>query len=216
MRIFVDFDDVLFHTGVFREDFRKLCEKYGIAKETFIKSYAVIKKNDEEFATYDFERHVALLKKTLSFDEEALREAIRKFLVRTQKYIFPDTKDFFAHLSLTGHGVYIISHGTSWFQHDKVKGARVAQFVKKAVVSAENKEQEIQTIFLDEKEKEQKGVFIDDRARFIHSVKKKFPEMITIFMQRPEGRYKGENCTSDYRAKNLSEVWEIIKSLQER
>jgi hypothetical protein len=67
-------------------------------------------------------------------------------------------------------------------------------------------------------EKEIKGKsgamwFIDDKIKFIESVKINFPEIKTILMKRA-GRYNQDepNYSCDYVAENLDDVSKIIKS----
>jgi hypothetical protein len=64
----------------------------------------------------------------------------------------------------------------------------------------------------DKPAKKEKIYFIDDRVEQIGDVKKKFPQAITIFVKRNEGRYNDKrNKYCDFQIKNLNEALKIIK-----
>jgi hypothetical protein len=63
------------------------------------------------------------------------------------------------------------------------------------------------------KQKNEAMFFIDDRAEYMADIKKNYPAICTILLQRKEGRYLNKkNRYCDFLAKNLQETLKIIKT----
>ncbi len=123
-------------------------------------------------------------------------------------------------LFITGHSVidknvYLVSFGLPSFQNEKIIGSGINNLVSGCVVTKNLKAQAIgQVMEKMQISREEKIFFIDDRVQQIEDVKKVFPQVLTIFLCRQEGRYcdqKNEFC--DFEIHNLQEAQEIISKL---
>lgn len=209
MKIFLDFDDVVFDTGRFREDLQDVFEARGISRELFSKIYKSIKENKIGIQTYDYEKHLRCLKKEIDFDECGLREDVDAFMSDCERYIFDDAKEFFRYCKKRDASVYIVSYGTYDFQQKKVCGSGIGEKVDGVIVGDIHKGAAIKEILDDERADD--AWFLDDRSCYIEHVEKENPQIHTILVTRREGRYRDEKTDKcDFQVKNLEEAKEII------
>ena len=93
----------------------------------------------------------------------------------------------------------------------------IGKFIPNIVITDTSKAEAIAKILENEKNNTSENIFfIDDRSEQIRDVKEKFPNVITVLVKRPEGRYQEmqkEDCC-DYEAHNLKEVEKIIKDIE--
>lgn len=213
MKIFIDFDDVLFNTKKFKEKLADIFASVGISKEEYEKTY--FKPRDEHSVkVHDIEEQIQRLKGVCSFDEEELRKLLDNLMQDTSSFIFDDVVPF-ANAN-KGDELAILSFGSKDFQKKKVASSGIQKYIAEIIVAGESKAETLADIFKNQSDiLNEKILFIDDRTEQIQDVKKNFPGIITIFIKRPEGRYqymeKDEYC--DFEAHNLEEVQKIVERL---
>lgn len=213
MRIFIDFDDVIFNTKKFREDLTVIFALYGISEEEYYNSY--FDPNDKRpVKSHDIEDQIERLKKIHSFDEKALRESVDNFMQDTSKYIFADVM-IFADLHKNNR-LSILSFGNKIFQEKKIRSSKIQKYIPNIIITDKTKSEALADVLKkqDILQKE-KAFFLDDRVEQICDMKKKFPDLITILVKRPEGRYQEmQKCRGcDYETHNLQEAQKIIESI---
>jgi len=211
MKIFLDFDDTLFNTKAFIETSRSLFVDFGISEEMYKEAWTKVKElQGRESLSYDFEAHMQVLHEKKDFDDTTLKKRMEDFYVQKAKeYVFPDTVEFLERIRNLGHHLYLISFKTGDFQDKKIIASGLARYFDASAVGPEDKGNVIKQFF-DEND-ESAGYFVDDRVNQIKSVKQAFPKIITIHMQRAEGRYHDEPSEfCDYVVKDLVEGEKII------
>lgn len=211
MKIFLDFDDVLFDTGRFREDLQEVFARRGISREVFTETYRALKEKRRGIQTYDFDRHLERLHSVLRYDERALREDVDTFVSGCGRYLFDDVSGFLERCKLNGAEVYVVSYGTYSFQEKKVRGSGIGAKVAGVVAGDIHKGVAVRELL--DGEKAGDAWFLDDRAYYIDHVEEENPEIHTILVTRSEGRYhdeKTEKC--DFQVKSLKEASKIIFS----
>lgn len=214
MKIFIDFDDVLFNTKKFRKDFEKIFKDSGITKEIFDKYYYTYpdKISKGVIQMYNPEKHLERIEKKAGIRTEQLGKKIKKFILDTSAYIFSDSFNFLD--KFDKQGLFLVSFGKADFQNKKIYNSGLKKYFKKIIITDKLKAKIIQkTLGAERKEKDEKIFFIDDRIEQMRSVKKENKKIITILLQRKEGRYK-DACDKycDQRAENLKETLKIIKT----
>ncbi|MFH0969360.1 MAG: hypothetical protein V1804_02535 [Patescibacteria group bacterium] len=208
MKIFIDFDDVLFNTKCFRKDIRDSFIKNGISGKIFDKYYT----DPKEYETgirqkYNPERHIDRIRKKFKINKKSIVSGIDGLLMKGEKYIFSDVLDFFE--NFRKNELYIISNGDSGFQKKKIEGSKIKKYFKAVKISDRPKSNRIRGMLT----KKEKTYFLDDRVEYISEVKKAFPSVITILVKRKEGRYNDEKTKyCGYEVKNLKEALKIIKN----
>jgi FMN phosphatase YigB (HAD superfamily) len=212
VKIFIDFDDVIFNTRRFKADFQNIFSQFGITDNIFAKSCYNYPPNKKSFPikTYILEKHLEKISQSVSFNKLALGKSILNFLKDTRQYVFPDVKNFLKKFSPLE--LFLISHGKQNFQRKKIKNTQLESYFSAIRISSGQKSQAICPLIKRGKEKK---FFLDDRVHYIEEVKKCLPEIATILIQRPEGRYSDrENRYCDFTAKNLKEALKIISKFK--
>lgn len=211
VKIFVDFDDVLLNTKKFREDYIKTFKANNVPLEVFNKYYYdyPVKKRNGRIIKYDSDEHLEIITEKEKIKTARLRSDIKKLIKKISKYIFPDVENFLR--SFKKNSLYLVSYGDTRFQKNKIKNSGLKQYFEKIIIIDKLKASSIKKIIEKNKFRKEKMFFIDDRVEQIGDVKRKIPEIITIFMKRKESRHhdkKTKYC--DYVAKNLIEAKKII------
>ncbi len=207
MMIFVDFDDVLFNTKKFRLDLKKKFLDFGVTEAVFERYYKA-DNLDQKPKTYSPFNHLRMIEEGEDLDLKGLKSKLEIFLSDLGGYLFSDSLDFLKKFG--SDSIFVISFGESVFQRNKIAACRMQNCCQAVEVIEDSKAQAIGKILADKKSSP--IFFIDDRVEFIRDVKKNLPEIQTILLQRPEGRYQDtadENC--DFVAGNLKEVEGIIR-----
>jgi len=213
MKIFIDFDDVLFNAKKFKKDLIGVFKKNGITRQEFDNSYYTFQKVAQvEGKYYDPKKQVKVLKKRFEIDTKKLEKDLDKFLKDLKKYVFPDVFDFLSNFSKKD--LFLITYGHVRFQKKKIRNSGTNKFFKKILISKDNKINIVLETckkygFSPEKES---IIIIDDRPEQIEKTEKIRKKIITFRMCRPEGRYSDLLCIDkDWEVKNLKEVSKIIK-----
>ncbi|KKP79743.1 MAG: hypothetical protein A2271_00370 [Candidatus Moranbacteria bacterium RIFOXYA12_FULL_35_19] len=212
MKIFVDFDDVLFNTRKFVIDYKKIFKSYGISEKIYDKYYYNYPVNkNKSFKKYNSIMHVREIGKNFPINARKIEKDIDNFIKNTRKYIFKDAYEFVSKYSKKD--LYIISFPKIGFQEKKIKNSGMNKYFEKSISTSGLKSNVIRELIKEKKiEKNETIYFIDDRLESIEDMKKKNPQIITILLGRKEGRHKylGKG-NSDYKAVNLGKVLKIIK-----
>ncbi|EKE11173.1 MAG: hypothetical protein ACD_15C00133G0024 [uncultured bacterium] len=210
MKIFIDFDDVLFNTKRFKEDYFKIFKKKGVSKKIFKECYFDPLDN-RDIKNYDPMSHIKRVCERIKIDVDALEKEIENFTADTGKYVFSDVAEFLD--KFEKKELDIISFSITNFQKAKVYNSGLTKFFSKVKIVDSLKGEIILKIIKKENLLSEKDVyFVDDRVEQIENVKKICPQVTTILCSRREGRYRDrKNKYCDYKIAKLKEVGSIIK-----
>jgi len=213
MKIFIDFDDVLFYSKKFIQDEKKIFRKYKISEELFQKHYYQYRKDKKGnlIRIYNLKKQLRGIKKEKKMDIEPIRKELEVFLKDTGKYIFNDVENFLK--KFEKKNLFIISYSKTDFQKNKIKNSGIPKYFKKIIITDEEKFKALKRIIDTEKTKNEEIFFLEDRTDYIAGIKNEIPWVKTILMRRPQGRYKDEVLACcDFRIKNLKEAEKIINA----
>jgi len=211
MKIFIDFDDVLFYSKKFIQDEKKIFRKYKISEKIFQKHYYQYRKDKKGnlIRIYNLKKQLRGIKKEKKMDIEPIRKELEVFLKDTGKYIFNDVENFLK--KFEKKNLFIISYSKTDFQKNKIKNSGIPKYFKKIIITDEEKFKALKRIIDTEKTKNEEIFFLEDRTDYIAGIKNEIPWVKTILMRRPQGRYKDEVLACcDFRIKNLKEAEKII------
>lgn len=209
MKIFLDFDDVVFNTQSFLEQLPGVYKNFGVSPDLFDATYREIKKEHVgKWLGYSFEAHIKKLQEYCSLDKEAVRKAMDDFLEDTKQFVFLDAREFLRWCQEQGYQVSILSFGDLEFQTQKIRGTQLSGYITKILVTDQEKGEAL----LQEGISSQEPVwFFDDRVHFLGGAKKALPFIKTVLVLRPEGRYQDQKSAAcDYSVTNLKEAEKII------
>ncbi len=213
MKIFIDFDDVLFNTKEFIADLKKVFYKNGISKKMYTESYEAHPNinSSGKLSKYDVYDHINILEEKFKIDVTNLRQDIDNVIAELSRYVFPDVPEFIGRFEKKD--IHIISFGETKLQTDKIDNSGLKNKVKSTLIIYELKSSGVNKIIQKYKiNTEEEMYFIDDRIEQISDVKKKFPQIKTVLVGRKEGRYRDrKNKYCDYKISQLKELEKIIK-----
>lgn len=212
MKIFVDFDDVIFNAKKFKEDLIHVFMKHGITRRDFENSYYTYSKAAQARGMYyNPKDQIDVLKKRSRVDHKKLNEDVDKLMKDLSHYVFPDFYDFLD--NFFKKDLFLITYGHEKYQLAKISGSKIGRHFRKTLVSKDDK---INTIKKAAKRyrfsPRETIILIDDRPEQLERAEKRKKSVVTFRMCRPEGRYSNLICVyKDYEVRNLREVSRIIK-----
>jgi FMN phosphatase YigB (HAD superfamily) len=219
MLIFFDFDDVLFNTKKFKDDYFELFKRRGVSKKIFEFFYYDLA-DTRKTKTYSPKQHVKRVCDCVPLDYRHLEVDIMKFLQDTSSYVFKDVVNCLKNFSKKE--LHLISFSKTNFQKMKISNSGVAKYFNQIKIVDELKGSAIKKSIKDKCVKsEEKIYFIDDRVEHLKDAKIKNPEITTIFFLRKEGRHRDRaNKYCDYSITDIKKIFEIItlnqKNVQKR
>jgi FMN phosphatase YigB (HAD superfamily) len=211
MKIFIDFDDVLFDTRRFIFDIKKIFAESGVSEEIFEKYYKdKTRKNDNKIGKYNPYKQIRKIKK-LGFETKKIEIRMNELLKNTARYLFKDGINFLK--KFKDEYLYIASFGDKHFQKERIINSGIGKYFKKIIVVDVSKAIGIKRILRGKNiEPGEAIIFIDDRVKFLEDIKKSYPGMVTFLMKRPEGRYGDEKTKyCDFEVANFDDVIKIIE-----
>ncbi|MCK4781571.1 HAD hydrolase-like protein [Candidatus Parcubacteria bacterium] len=149
------------------------------------------------------------------FETEKFRKVIKKNLEKglnqSCQFLYPDVIPLLRKVK-KNFELFILSFGEEKFQKKKIQNSKIAHYFKKIVVTPNIAKMEGMKKIL---KKQETAIFIDDNPQALLETKKFFPNLITIRMNRGEGRYfqKPNNKKIDYCVKNLKEFEAILRKI---
>jgi FMN phosphatase YigB (HAD superfamily) len=211
MKIFLDFDDVVFNTKEFLVLLKSVFLEFGVSEEVFTATYKELRADGGgKGFCYRFDAQIAKIAAIQEVNKEGLLESLEKILADTSAFIFPDVQHFLQTAKTQGYCVDILSFGDEHFQAQKIMNSGVAVLVDRVMVTQESKEIILQNEQLDVNET---TWFLDDRLHFLEGMKQAFPFMKTVLVSRPEGRFEEEKSDlCDYQTTSLKQAIEIIEA----
>jgi FMN phosphatase YigB (HAD superfamily) len=212
MKIFIDFDDVIFNTKKFSSDLFEIFGRHGITREEFRDSYYTFsKKSSSHGRHYDPDAQIRVLKKKNGVDVKSLKSDVNKFLRNLGQYVFSDVEFFLK--NFPKKDLFILSYGQAKFQKIKINGTGIDNLVDRVFITKRKKADVI--LELARKyafSKKEAIILIDDHSEQLEAAMNTGGKIKAFHLCRKEGRYHALPCLlRDYSVKNLKAVERIIK-----
>jgi len=205
MRIILDFDSTLFSSKNFLNFFKKDLKKNGIPKKLFEETYEKAKNGG-----YYPEKQIDLiLRKKPEIKKEKLKKIFQKNFKKAPKFLYSDTLTFLKKWNKKAE-IFILSYGEDKFQRMKIHFCGVDKLVKKIFITRDVKKVIPFKLLV---ETQQKIVFVDDNPDALYEVKKRYPEVIVIRINRKQGKHylKAGAPNIDFSISNLKELEGLLK-----
>lgn len=205
MKIFIDFDDTIFATRIFKRDLQKiLWKRFDMSEDDFQKSRDVFSgtfgKSGEK---YTFNRYVEVVAGIVQADDGRVFDVISGFFSGDLSvYIFDDVIKTLE--KLKDHELILLSYGDKDFQMRKIRGSGIERYFKEVIIVDGDKYEAI---------KEYAGfnervVLVDDKSVYFEAVKNANEKNISIHKI-----YEDEKCLSrfcDYHIRQFNELVNLI------
>ena len=212
MKIFVDFDDVMFDTKRFYLDFQKVFIRNGISRSVVERTNRESRQKNSlnTSSVYSPWRQLELM--GLPSDKSRdIKKELTESLVDLQKYVFKDVGRLIVNFHKSS--LVILSYGDIKFQGQKIKGSGLTKYFGKIIISKKSKAVVIGKYHA--KNGKESIYFLDDRIEHLEEMKKSDPAVTTMLVRRREGRYKDERSDAgDYAIKNLNQAVKIINKIK--
>jgi hypothetical protein len=138
MKIFIDFDDVIFNTKKFSSDLFGIFGRHGITRDEFENSYYTFsKKSQSQGRHYDPDVQIQVLKKKNGVDTKSLKSDVDRFLKNLSRYVFSDVECFLK--NFPKKDLFILSYGQAKFQKIKINGAGIENLVGRIFITKRKK-----------------------------------------------------------------------------
>ena len=207
MILIFDFDHTLFSAKklyfALKESFRKIGVEGNLFQETFEKSKG-------RGRDYKPKIQFQLIKKAGSeISLQKLERAFKIVLNKAPKFLYPDTIWFLKRWRENADST-LLSYGEEKFQKDKIKASKIRRFLKRIIITQDiNKLKPSKKIF----QNKGKTIFVEDNPQTLSKVKKFSPNVITIRINRGEGKYTKlpDDKNIDFSIKNLKQLDKILK-----
>jgi len=208
MKIFVDFDGVIFNTKLFKKSLIKIFSENGISKKDFDKSYQQFKKQKIPYSPI---KHIEFLSndKNCRYKTDRFYNDILKFLKNLKLYIFKDAEIFLK--SFSKNNLYLLSYGDLNFQKQKIKGTKISDYFRRIIITNKNKAEIVKQIVKKDKfRKLEKIIFIDDQPRNIKEVSS-IRNITTIQLIRPQNKSILKFSKKvDFKVRNFREIKSLL------
>lgn len=204
-KIIFDFDQVLFLTRGLFECLRKEFIKRGVDEKLFYESF---EKSKDKVGYSPDKQFEIIIRKNPKINIKILRGSFKKVMDKSELFLFPDVLPLLKNLKKENE-LIILSYGDKKFQKEKIEKTKISEYFDKIIITQEiNKISELKKIL----EKDETAIFIEDNPNCIYEVKNRFPNLITIRINRKEGKYAEEpdNPNIDFVIKSLEDINNIL------
>jgi len=208
MIIIFDFDHTLFSAKKLYLAFQKTFEKLGVDEKLFQETFQKSKGHGRD---YNPERQFKLIKREkpeISLKEQ--KRTFNKILNQAEKFVYPEVLTILNEFQKRGYELFVLTYGEGSFQPRKVDRSKIGKFFKKILITRDIKKvSDFRKFF----KKDEKTVFVEDNPNVLLSIKTAFPEVITVRINRGEGKYALEknNKGIDFSIKNMVKLKRLIK-----
>lgn len=212
MKVFIDFDDVIFNTKKFKRDLIRVFLRNGVTRQEFDNSYYTFQKRAQEWGQYyDPKKQIKVLKKKFYIDQKKLEKDIDELMSDLSAYVFPDVYNFISYFPK--RDLFLITYGHVRHQLKKIRRCGINKCFREILIAKRNKIDVIIETCKEHNFKEKEEIiFIDDRPEQLERAEGIKRNITTFRICRPEGRYSDLLCLDkDYEVKNLKQALRILK-----
>jgi FMN phosphatase YigB (HAD superfamily) len=208
MKLIFDFDHTLYSTKKLYLETKKDFKVLGVNEKLFNSSFQESKRKGR---AYDPEEQFRIIVKNNSdISIQKMRENLNEITKRSSDFLYSDVPLFLEKFK-NRFTFYIISYGgeNGCFSKVKIDESGIKDYFKDVFIIKKNNKNECLARIL---KKEEKAIFIDDSPEILSKVKEDFSKIITIRINRGEGRYTdySDNDKIDFSIRNLKELEVIL------
>lgn len=172
--LFLDFDETLFDNTKARNFILNDLKEHGITQEIWGETYELVKK--EYKGVYNREEHFFHLSQraSQSFDVSV---HYKKYIEFVSECIYPDVLPFLKRYKESR--VVIVTYGEEEFQTEKIEHSNILEYIDATIITDRAKSEALKDVF-----DGVSGIFIDDRIEHLDDIKKAYPTIETILIDR--------------------------------
>lgn len=209
MKIVFDFDHTLFSTKKIYQLIKESFFKFGVCEQLFQETYQKLR--DEDRGYNPFFQLKLIKKEKFKIEENIFKKEFEKVLKKAPQFLYQDTIWFLKKWQGQAE-LILISLGEEKFQKSKIRAAGIEKYFQEIVITQGiNKIKDFKKFF----RYKENIIFVEDDPGALSIIKEVFPKVITIRINRGEGKYiqEPDNSQINFSIKNLKELDEILKFL---
>ncbi|HSR89351.1 MAG TPA: HAD family hydrolase [Candidatus Udaeobacter sp.] len=171
---FVDWDNTVYDTEMFKNDILNIFSKYGASvediKKTFRQSLCTISPDQYD---YSFPEHISFLRELGYKLPESIEAELNTLFVKD--YIFPEAQSFLQFLKQVSEKVMLLSAGDYDFQLRKIKASKIYNNFDDVIIISGGKPKYLVGNFVGNK-----IFFVNDNLKENKSVKTEIPAALVV------------------------------------
>ena len=209
MKLIFDFDHTLFSTRKLYFALKEAFRKIGVGESLFQETLEKSRRKGKGRVYKPNKQFKLIIKAKPEISLKKLERAFKKVLSKAPKFLYKDTAQFLRKWQRKSN-LILLSYGEEKFQKDKIKASKIRRFFKRIIITQDiNKLKSSKKIF----QNKGKAIFVEDNPQVLSKIKKIFPNVIMIRINRGEGKYAKEpnNPQIDFSINNLKELEKILK-----
>lgn len=209
--VILDFDHTIFNTELFKRHLKKIFAQYGVSDERYVQTYNYIKKKLKR--SYDPALHLRLLEGEIQ-DIKSLMIDVNILVGNAKTYLYDDVISFLESIKDECE-LYLISLGTKRFQEAKINSCQINGFFSRIIVT-EGDGSFMKDVLKDiiNEQRDKKIAIIEDVPDNIDYIKRGFPYITAIKIERPGSLYAEEKAElNNFTVKGLYQATNIVKCI---
>ncbi len=209
--VILDFDHTIFNTELFKRYLKTIFMRYNVSSERYEQTYNYIKKKLKR--PYDPALHLRLLEGEIT-DIQSLMTEVNGLVSNSKTYLYDDVISFLESIKDESE-LFLVSLGTKRFQEAKINSCQINGFFSKIIVT-EGDGSFMKDVLKDviNEHRDKKIAIIEDVPDNIDYIKRGFPYIVAIKIERPGGKYSEEKAElNNFTVKGLYQATNIVKCI---
>lgn len=173
---FLDFDETLFHTQIFKNRLVEVFVRHGVPAEVVWQTFRPVENDGREstYFDYTFEKHVKLLEEKGYLLPKGIIEELEGLL--KHDYRMEGAEEFVHWTRSISSEVLILSSGDKEFQMKKIASSGLEKLVSGVIITHDHKEEIVKTLM----RKDYRYLFINDNLDENKRVHEALPEVMVV------------------------------------
>lgn len=205
VKLFIDFDGVLFNAKKFKKDLLAEIAKSGFSGDEVNNSY-IAECLDGNYLPKDQLKRLLKIRK---FNMSLAEARIENILKQSERYLFTDVVESLKAIKKLSYDTSLTTLGHPDFQPQKVQITKIDKLFRHVHYTSEPKVDYL----LDLLDKKEKFIIIDDRGDTLEEITQKFPQALAIEMRREQDTYDPAERPSHFSGPKITNLKQLIEIL---